>query len=158
MQQLHVHRPSTIGTILAASGISGQIVLGELAGWVLQWWGLPEHVTMVQADNHIMFHWVKHPGGPGDLRADTATYQWVGRWCRVIVANPYALLPDKKGRKHHIGIIGKVEPHSPKYLTTEYLRLPLKYVPSTAPNNKSGIRKSGWILTFHTPRIRSRLT
>jgi hypothetical protein len=130
LQQLHVPRPSTIGIILAASDISGLTVLGELPVSVAQWWGLPEGVTTVQAVNDVMLHWTTH-SGPGGLRADTATYQWVGQWCRAIVANPYALLLGKKHGKCKIIIIGGVEPPSPAYATIQYLRLVLKYVPGT---------------------------
>ncbi len=138
----YMPRPSAIGIILAASDISGLTVLGELPESVVQWWALPERVTMVQADNRVMFHWAAH-AGPGGLRADTATYQWVGRCCRAIVANPYALLAGDKREKCHI--IGRVEPPSPEYSTIEYLRLPLKYVPSTqAPSGTPEI----WLDTY----------
>ena len=149
MQQLHVPRQSTIGTILAASDISGLTVLGELPESVVQWWALPERVTMVQATNDVMFHWSKHLDERDGLRADTATYQWVGRCCRTIVANPYALLRGDKPGKCQIIIIGKVEPpnSNPRYSTIEYLALPLKYVPSTAPDNKSG-NPEIWLDTY----------
>jgi hypothetical protein len=97
---------------------------------------------MVQADNRVMFHWATHPG-PGGLRADTATYQWVGKCCRAIVANPYALLAGDK--REACQIIGRVEPPSPEYSTIEYLKLPLKYVPSTeAPSGTPEI----WLDTY----------
>jgi len=140
----YMPRPSAIGIILAASDISGLTILGELPESVVQWWALPERVTMVQADNRVMFHWPTHPGS-GGLRADTATYQWVGRCCRAIVANPYALLAGNKREKCQI--IGRVETPSPKHATIEYLRLLLKYVPSTAPNNKSG-NPEIWLDTY----------
>jgi len=128
----YMPHPSTIGIILAASDISGLTVLGELPESVVQWWALPERVTMVQADNQVMFHWAAHSkSGEHDLRADTATYQWVGRCCRATVANPHALLRGDKPEKCQIIIIGKVDPPSPAYATIEYVKLPLKYVPST---------------------------
>jgi hypothetical protein len=124
---------SAISIITAACDISSLTVLGELPEPVLQWWGLPEHVRTVQADNRVMFHWSEpeHPEGPGDLRADTATYQWVGWCCRAIIANPYALLRETKRDRCKIILIGRVEPPSPQYATVQYMRLVVKYVPST---------------------------
>jgi hypothetical protein len=122
--------PSVVGTILAASDISGLTVLGELPDWVVQWMALPERVTKVQADNRVMFHWAQHAAQKQhDLRGDTATYQWVGKSARAVVANPYALLPGDKDRTYQI--IGTVEPPNPLYPTIQYLRLVLKYVPGT---------------------------
>jgi len=140
----YMRPPSTIGTILAASDISGPTVLGELPDRVVERMALPERVTKVQADNRIMFHWAEHAGQKqNDLRGDTATYQWVGRCCRAIVADPYALLAGKKREKCQI--IGRVEPPSPEYATIEYLRLLLKYVPSTqAPSGTPEI----WLDTY----------
>lgn len=140
----HVSRSSAIGIILAASDISGLTVLGELPDSVVQWMALPERVTKVQADNRVMFHWSAHAGQKDtDLRADTATYQWVGKSARAAVANPYALLVGVKDRTYQI--IGKVEPPSPLYPTIQYLRLLLKYVPSTeAPSGTPEI----WLDTY----------
>ena len=121
---------SAISIILVACDISGPTVLGELPEPVLQWWGLPERVRTVQADNRVMFHWAEHLG-LGGLRADTATYQWVGRCCRAIIANPYALLRGTKRDRYQIILIGRVEPPSPRYATVQYMRLVVQYVPST---------------------------
>ena len=121
---------SAINIILAACDISGPTVLGELPEPVLQWWGRPERVREVQADNRVMFHWAEHPG-PGGLRADTATYQWVGRCCRAIIAKPYALLRGTKRDRCQIILIGRVEPPNPQYATVQYMRLVVKCVPST---------------------------
>ncbi len=126
----YMRHPSTIGTILAASNISGPTVLGELPDQVVEWMALPEHVTKVQADNRIMFHWAEHAGqNQNDLRGDTSTYQWVGVSARAVVANPYALLRGSKPQRYQI--IGRVEPPSSRYPTIQYFRLPLKYVSST---------------------------
>jgi hypothetical protein len=125
----YMRPPSTIGTILAASDISGPTVLGELPDRVVERMALPERVTKVQADNRIMFHWAEHAGQKqNDLRGDTATYQWVGKSARAVVVNPYALLRGSKPRRYQI--IGRVEPPSPLYPTIQYFRLSLKYVPS----------------------------
>ena len=97
--------PSTITTILAAcGGLAGPTGLGELPESVLQLWALPERVTMVQADNRIMFHWAERKG-PGGLRSDTATYHWVDKSCRDVVTHPYAIVPGKKRDKRRIVII-----------------------------------------------------
>ena len=140
----YMPRPSAIGTILAASDISGLTILGELPDSVVNWMALPERVTQVQADNRVMFHWAEHAAQKqNDLRGDTATYQWVGKSARAVVANPYALLAGDRDRTYQI--IGRVEPPSPLYPTIQYLRLLLKYVPSTqAPSGTPEI----WLDTF----------
>ena len=126
----YMPRPSAIGTILAASDISGLTVLGDLPDWVLDSMALPERVTKVQADNRVMFHWAEHTAqAQNDLRGDTATYQWVGKSARAVLADPYALLAGDRDRTYQI--IGKVEPPSPLYPTIRFLRLLLKYDPST---------------------------
>jgi hypothetical protein len=140
-------RPSAIGIILAASDISGQTVLGELPDSVVQWMALPERVTKVQADNRVMFHWAGAGQNQNDLRGDTATYQWVGKSARSVVANPCWLLGGDKKRRYQI--IGRVEPPS-LYPTTQYLRLVLKYVPSTQAS--SGTPEM-WLVTW-TPHSR----
>lgn len=140
----YMPRPSAIGIILAASDISGPTVLGELPDSVVQWMALPERVTKVHADNRVMFHWAEHAvQKQNNLRGDTATYQWVGKSARAVVANLYALLAGDKDRTYQI--IGRVEPPSPLYPTIQYLRLLLKYVPSTqAPSGTPEI----WLDTF----------
>jgi len=140
----YMPRPSAIGIILAASDISGTTVLGELPDSVVKWMALPERVTKVHADNRVMFHWAEHAAQKqNNLRGDTATYQWVGKSARAVVANPYALLAGHKDRTYQI--IGRVEPPSPLYPTIQYLRLLLKYVPSTqAPSGTPEI----WLDTF----------
>jgi hypothetical protein len=123
-------RALSIGTILAASDISGPTVLGDLPVLVAQRMALPEFVTTVQADNRVMFHWAEHAAqNQRDSRGDTATYQWAGKSARAVVADPCALLPGDKDRTYQI--IGTVEPPNPLYRTIQYLRLVLKYVPST---------------------------
>jgi hypothetical protein len=88
---------------------------------------LPERVTKVQADNRVMFHWANHPGQKqNDLRGDTATYQWVGKSARDVVANP-GWLAGSYDRNYQV--IGRVKPPS-LYPTIQYLRLVLKYIPS----------------------------
>jgi hypothetical protein len=124
---LHVHRPSAVGIILAASDISGPTVLGELPDSVVQWMALDERVTKVQATNVVMFHLAGQKDD--EMRRDTSTYQWFGKCARAVVANPYALVTGSKPRTYQI--IGRVEPPSAQYPTIRYLRLVLKYVPST---------------------------
>lgn len=140
----YMPRPSAIGIILAASDISGLTVLGELPDSVVQLMALPERVTKVQEDNRVMFHWAEHATQKhSDLRGDTATYQWVGKSARAVVAHPYALLAGDKDRTYQI--IGRVEPPGPLYPTIQYLRLLLKYVPSTqAPSGTPEI----WLDTY----------
>jgi hypothetical protein len=119
---------SAITTILASCAISGGGALGELAAPVLQEWALPERVSTVYATTHdLLFHWSKHPGGRGDLRADTATYQWMSRAILATIAHPYALIPG--ARREICEIIGRVEPPSAQYQTTQYIRLVLEYKP-----------------------------
>jgi hypothetical protein len=142
--------PSAIGTILAASAISGLTDLGELPDWIVEWMAMPEHVTKIQATNQAMFHWAKHPStNPRDSRGDTATYQWVGKAARAVVANPHAALRGNKDRTYQI--IGKVEPHS-QYPTLDHIRLILKYVPSASPTSGSGTPEL-WLDTY-TPHTR----
>jgi hypothetical protein len=139
----YMPRPSAVGIILAASDISGPTVLGELPDLVIQRMALPERVTKVQADNRVMFHWAKHPGQKqNDLRGDTATYQWVGKSARGVVANPGWLLAGSNDRTYQV--IGRVKPPS-LYPTIQYLRLVLKYIPSArAPSGTPEM----WLVTY----------
>ena len=119
---------SAIITILASCAISGGGALGELAAPVLQEWALPERVSTVYATTHdLLFHWSEHPGGPGDLRADTATYQWMSRAILATIAHPYAFILEAK--REICQLIGRVEPPSAQYRTTQYIRLVLEYKP-----------------------------
>jgi len=141
---MNMRPPSTIGTILAASNISGLTVLGELPDRVAEWMVLPECVTKVQADNQIMFHWAQHSGQKqNDLRADTATYQRVGMSARAVVTNPYAVMRGSKPRGYQI--IGMVKPPSPRYPDIQYFRLLLKYIPSS--QSASGTPEI-WAVTY----------
>jgi hypothetical protein len=148
----YMPRSSAIGIITAASAISGLTDLGELPDSVVQWMALPERVTKVKADNRVMFHWADHPDhpSPNDSRGDTATYQWVGKAIRAVVANPHAGALGNEDRTYQI--IGRVEPHD-RYLTLQYLRLILKYVPSTSPTSGSGTPEI-WLRTYiPLPRV-----
>ena len=117
---------SAIITILASCPISGGGALGELAAPVLQEWALPERVSTVYATTHdLLFHWSEHPGGLGDLRADTATYQWMSGAILATIAHPYAFILGARREICHL--IGRVEPPSAQYQTTQYIRLVLEY-------------------------------
>jgi hypothetical protein len=120
---------STISIILASCAISGGGALGELAAPVLQKWALPEPVSTVYATtNDLLFHWSDHPGGSDrDLRADTATYQWMSRAILATIAHPYAFILGEK--REICQLIGKVEPPSARFRTTQYIRLVLEYKP-----------------------------
>jgi hypothetical protein len=128
-------RPSTIGTILAASDIAGHTVLGELPASVLCLMALPESVVHVQADNTVMFHEAAEmarrqttiPKNP--IRQDTSTYQWAGQCARAVVKNPSWYLAGNDPNTYQI--IGRVEPPNACYPTIQYMRLIIKYVPST---------------------------
>jgi hypothetical protein len=113
---------------VAACAISGGGALGELAAPVLQAWALPERVSTVYATTQdLLFHWSEHRGGPGDVRADTATYQWMSRAILATIAHPYAFLLEE--RPEFCQLIGKVDPPSAQYPTTQYIRLVLEYKP-----------------------------
>jgi len=142
----HVSRGSAVGIILAASDISGPTVLGDLPDSVAERMALPERVTKVQATNEVMFHLAGQKND--ELRRDTATYQWFGKCAHEVVANPYALLAGRSTQTYQI--IGRVEPPGTRWPSIRYLRLLLKYVPSSqAPSGTPEI----WLQTMvaHTP-------
>ena len=115
-------------TILAACAISGGGALGELAVPVCQGWGLPEGVHTVYATTHdLLFHWAAHRVGPGDVRADTATYQWMSSAVLATIAHPYAFIVG--ANRAFCQLIGKVEPLRLERRTIEYIRLVLEYKP-----------------------------
>ena len=144
-------RPSAIGVILAASDICGTTVLGTLPDEVIRMMELPELVTIVQADNRVMFHWATHPQpGRNDMRGDTATYQHLGQWVRAIVARPLALRIDAPARRYTL--IGGIREPASSYPTISHMILCVKFVPRA--NASSGAAEL-WLDTFTPHSARS---
>ena len=161
MQQLHVPRLSTIGTILAASDIAGHTILGDLPDAVLCLMALPEYVVHVQANNTVMFHEAAaldtrmKKDAEDSIRQDTSTYQWAGQCARAVITNPFWYLPGNKPNTYQL--IRRVEPPNGLYQTIRYMRLILKYVPSTrADSHTPEIWLSTYIPQSHK-KIRSTL-
>ena len=140
----HMPRPSAI---VAASSVFGP-VLGELPDFVIQWMKVPEPIKNVQVTSEVMFHWARHGMWRNDIRRDTGTYQWLAEAARKTIVNPYALKND--ARPSRFQIIGRVKPPSSQYATIRFLRLVVKYVPSTSAHSGS---PEMWLNTYtpHTP-------
>src|SRR5262249_40386096 len=118
------HTTRSPSAIIAASSIFGSSDLGELPDWAVEWMELSEPVKSVRLGDNFMFHWAKKP--TGGLRADTATYQWLGKVTRDAISNPYAI--NRQGLNRY-RIIQVSDPPNSQYSSVRHVVFPIKYVP-----------------------------
>jgi hypothetical protein len=111
--------------IILASGFSGVTEVGDLPTVVVSLASLPEQVSLVRADEHVNFKLAAKRDDP--VRSDTALLKWMVEATRTVISEPDYYLPGTRPRTFEL--LKRVTPHI-RYPALQYLRLPIKFVPS----------------------------
>ncbi len=112
--------------IILASGFPGLTDLGHLPEAVLVLASLPEPVSLVRATERVNFHLAAKSADP--IRNDTSIFGWLVQVAPVVVQSPDFYLPGSRG--HTFQVLKRVSPQ-PKYPRLTFVRIPIKFVPST---------------------------
>jgi hypothetical protein len=129
--------------IILASGFSGVTELGCIPDSVVALAELSEPVRLVRANESVNFHLAAKSNE--SIRGDTAIYRWLADVARSVVETPDYYLVGSRPRTFQL--LKRVVPPA-KYPELEFLRLPIKFVPSA--NAASGAPEL-WLSTaiFH---------
>jgi hypothetical protein len=117
--------------IILASGFGGITELGHIPTSVVELAWLPEAVSLVRASEHINFHLAAKSADP--VRRDTSTYQWIVESAPSVVKTPDYFLAGTPDNTFQL--IKKLSAH-PSYPALQFLRFPIKFVPSTRSRTK----------------------
>ena len=111
--------------IILASGFSGVTELGCIPESVIQLASLPEHVSLVRANESVTFKLSAKRGDP--IRSDTTVYRWLVGVAKVVVENPdYFLVGSERGTFQLLKRVSPLASHP----SIEFVRLPIKFVSS----------------------------
>lgn len=112
--------------IILASGFPGVTDLGHLPKAVVSLASLPEQVSLVRANESVNFKLSAKSADP--VRSDTTIYRWLVEVAPLVIQSPdYYLHGSKIGT---FQVVKRVPP-LPKHPSLEFVRLPIKFVPSS---------------------------
>ena len=111
--------------IILASGFPGPTDLGYLPDSVLLLASLPEHVSLVRANESINFKLAAKRSDP--VRSDTTLFRWLVEIAPLVIQSPdYYLAGSGAGTFQVLRHVPPLSTHP----RLEFVRLPIKFVPS----------------------------
>lgn len=111
--------------IILASGFSGVTELGCLPDSVVALAALPEQVSLVRANESVIFKLAAKRDDP--VRNDTTIFRWMVEVSSVVVVEPDYYVPSAGPGTFQL--LKRVAPQA-KYPNLEFVRLPIKFVSS----------------------------